>query len=48
MEISVLSHKKTVNKNINDVNESFFNSIDDSNMFYVRPHKKKFNSFALS
>jgi hypothetical protein len=26
-----------VSENIDDVNESFLNSIDDTNMFYVKP-----------
>ena len=28
---------ENVTENVNDVNESFLNSIDDTNMFYVTP-----------
>ena len=32
-----------VNENVNDVNEAFLNSIDDTNMFYINPPDRKPN-----
>ncbi len=34
---------ENVTENVNDVNESFLNSIDDTNMFYVNPPHRQPN-----
>jgi hypothetical protein len=35
--VNQIVSEEIVNENVNDVNESFLNSIDDKNMFYVSP-----------
>ena len=37
MEVNEKIVNENVTENVNDVNESFLNSIDDTNMFYVNP-----------